>query len=293
VKRFDYLTPASVNEALEMLGQRPEAVPLAGGTNVLVQMKEGHRSETALLSLKRVSELNHISGGNGPSRPLVIGAGMTMKRIAANPLIRSRYPALATAANLIGSVQTRNMATVGGNLCNASPSADTAPPLLAFEAQAVLISIRGTRTLPLADFFTGPGTTVLQSGELLKEVIIPAPAERTGSAYVRHIPRTAMDISVVGVAVVVTLNADNTIREARIALGAVAPTPIRAHVAERLLTGRQPTDSLLAQAGSAAAQEARPVDDMRASVAYRRHLVNVLTRDSLRQALENIDNEDR
>ncbi|MCI0398958.1 MAG: xanthine dehydrogenase family protein subunit M [Chloroflexi bacterium] len=289
MKRFDYLTPGSLNEALEMLAQRPEAAPLAGGTNLLVQIKEDHRSETALLSLKRVSDLNHISGGDEPPHALVIGAGVTMKRIAADPLIQKRYPALAAAAGLIGSVQTRNMATVGGNLCNASPSADTAPPLLAFNAQAVLVSTKGERAVPLADFFTGPGTTVLQPGELLKELVIPAPAARTGSAYARHIPRAAMDISVVGVAVVVTLDADKTIREARITLGAVAPTSIRAGAAERVLNGRLPEDSLLAEAGSVAAGEARPVDDVRASVAYRRHLVNVLTQDALRQAIDNAE----
>ncbi len=272
-----------------MLAQRPEAAPLAGGTNLLVQIKEDHRSETALLSLKRVSDLNHISGGDEPPHALVIGAGVTMKRIAADPLIQKRYPALAAAAGLIGSVQTRNMATVGGNLCNASPSADTAPPLLAFNAQAVLVSTKGERAVPLADFFTGPGTTVLQPGELLKELVIPAPAARTGSAYARHIPRAAMDISVVGVAVVVTLDADKTIREARITLGAVAPTSIRAGAAERVLNGRLPEDSLLAEAGSVAAGEARPVDDVRASVAYRRHLVNVLTQDALRQAIDNAE----
>ena len=288
MKRFDYLAPNNLGEALEMLAQRPEAAPLAGGTNVLVQIKEGHRSETALLSLKRLSDLNHISHGDEPPHGLVIGAAVTMKRIAADPWIRQRYAALATAAGLIGSVQTRNMATVGGNLCNASPSADTAPPLLAFEAQAVLVSLRGERIIPLKDFFTGPGSTLLQADELLKELVVPAPVVGTGSAYVRHIPRAVMDISVVGVAAAVTLKDDKSIRHARIALGAVAPTPIRAWAAEDLLTGQMPADSLFAEAGQAAAREAKPVDDVRASVAYRRHLVNILTQDALRQAIMNV-----
>lgn len=291
MKRFDYLAPGSLVEALEMMALYPEASPLAGGTNILVQIKEGHRSETTLLSLKRVADLNHISRRGEPLRALVIGAGVTMKRIAADPLIQRDFPALATAAGLVGSVQTRNMATVGGNLCNASPSADTAQPLLAFNAVAVLASAHGERAVPLEDFFTGPGTTVLQPGELLKELVIPAPAARTGSAYVRHIPRAAMDISVAGVAAVVALGADMTIWEARLALGAVAPTPIRAHKAERLLIGHPPEGDLFAEAGAAAAEEARPVDDVRASVAYRRHLVNILTQDALSQALANIEQE--
>jgi len=286
VKRFDYLAPSSLDEALEMLAQRPVATPLAGGTNILVQIKEGHRSETLLLSLQRLTELKYIDPDYGGAHALAIGAGVTMKRIAADPHIQERYPALATAAGLIGSVQTRNMATLGGNLCNASPSADTAAPLLALDAQAVLVSSRDVRTIPLLDFFTGPGTTVLQPDELLKDIVIPASVGVTGSAYVRHIPRAAMDISVVGVAAAVKLNPDKTIGEARIALGAVAPTPIRAAKAEQLLIDRLPDEAILAEAGSAAAGEARPVDDVRASVAYRRHLVAILTQDALRQAID-------
>jgi carbon-monoxide dehydrogenase medium subunit len=291
VKQFDYLAPGSLVEALEMMALYPEASPLAGGTNILVQIKEGHRSETTLLSLKRVADLNHISRRGEPLQTLVIGAGVTMKRIAADPLIQRDFSALATAAGLVGSVQTRNMATVGGNLCNASPSADTAQPLLAYNAVAVLASAHGERAVPLEEFFTGPGTTVLQPGELLKELMIRAPAMWTGSAYVRHIPRAAMDISVAGVAAVVTLDGDKTIQEAQLALGAVAPTPIRAHKAERLLKGHPPEDDLFAEAGVVAAEEAQPVDDVRASVAYRHHLVNILTQDALRQALANIKQE--
>lgn len=287
MKRFDYFAPVTLPEALEMLAQRPEAVPLAGGTNILVQVKEGHRSETALLSLTRLPELAQITHGDDPSGGLVIGAAVTMRRIAGDPWIQRGYPALAAAAGLIGSVQTRNMATIGGNLCNASPSADTAPPLLAFDAQAVLASIDGERVLPLAEFFVGPGVTALRAGELLKELVIPGSAARFGSAYVRHIPRAAMDISVVGVAAGVALEADQTISQARIALGAVAPTPMRAITAERLITSHQMDDRLLAEVGSAAASEAQPVDDVRASIAYRRHLVNVLTQEALSRAFEN------
>lgn len=286
MKRFDYLKPGNLSEALDLLAQRPEAAPLAGGTNVLVQIKEGHRSETALLSLKRLAELHHITRGDRPPHNLVIGAATTMKRIAEDSWIRQHYSALATAAGLVGSVQTRNMATVGGNLCNASPSADTAPPLLVFDARVTLASANGERTVPLAEFFTGPGATVLEKGELLKEVVVAPLAEHTGSAYVRHIPRGAMDISVVGVAAAVSLNPDGTIGQARIALGAVAPTPMRARDAEGLLNGRSPSEDLLATAGDLAAAAAQPIEDVRASVAYRRHLVKMLTQQALQQAIE-------
>lgn len=287
MKRFDYFAPLSLPEALAILAERPEAAPLAGGTNILVQIKEGHRSETAVLSLRRLPELTLLTHQDDPPGSLVIGAAVTMKRIAGDPWIQSHYPALATAAGLIGSVQTRNMATVGGNLCNASPSADTAPPLLVFDTQVVLAGAGGERDLPLAEFFIGPGVTALRPGELLKALVIPGTPARFGSAYVRHIPRAAMDISVVGVAAAVSLDPDQTIAEARIALGAVAPTPMRAGAAERLLNGRPVDGNLIAEAGSAAAAEAQPVDDVRASVAYRRHLVNVLTQDALRKAIEN------
>lgn len=287
MKRFDYFAPLSLPEALAILAERPEAAPLAGGTNILVQIKEGHRSETAVLSLRRLPELTLLTHQDDPPGSLVIGAAVTMKCIAGDPWIQSHYPALATAAGLIGSVQTRNMATVGGNLCNASPSADTAPPLLVFDTQVVLAGAGGERDLPLAEFFIGPGVTALRPGELLKALVIPGTPARFGSAYVRHIPRAAMDISVVGVAAAVSLDPDQTIAEARIALGAVAPTPMRAGAAERLLNGRPVDGNLIAEAGSAAAAEAQPVDDVRASVAYRRHLVNVLTQDALRKAIEN------
>lgn len=284
MKRFYYLAPNNLDEALTMLSERPEATALAGGTNILVQIKEGHREESALLSLKGLSELHQLRKDEG----LYIGAAVTFQKLAADPIIRHDYNALATAAGLIGSVQTRNMATIGGNICNASPSADSVPPLLVFQAQAVLTSLRGTRTVALREFFVGPGETVLEPGELLKEIFVPVPLARTGSSYVRHIPRQAMDISVVGVAAYLALDEAGQIADAQIALGAVAPTPLLATESAAQLTGRSPSEELFRKAGRTAAQEANPVDDLRASIAYRRHLVDVLTQEALRAALSNI-----
>jgi CO/xanthine dehydrogenase FAD-binding subunit len=284
VKRFDYLAPNSLDEAVAMLSERPETTVLAGGTNVLVQLKEKHREASALLSLKRIAELHQLRQNGG----LTIGAAVTMKQLAEEPLVRRDYAALADAAMLIGSVQTRNMATIGGNICNASPSADTAAPLLVLQAQAVVIDARGERTIALQDFFTGPGETVLRPGELLKEFLIPLPGTRSASSYVRHIPRGAMDISVVGVAAAIELDEAGLIADARVALGAVAPTPMLAARAAANLIGQKPDEKLWREAGSVAAQEAEPVDDLRASIAFRRHLVNELTQDALRAALSNI-----
>lgn len=267
-----------------MLSERPEATALAGGTNVLVQIKEGHREASALLSLKGLPELHQLRTEEG----LTIGAAVTFQKLAADPIIRHDYNALSTAAGLIGSVQTRNMATIGGNICNASPSADSVPPLLIFQARAVLSSVRGTRTVALHEFFVGPGKTALEPGELLKEIFVPIRPARAGSSYVRHIPRQAMDISVVGVAAYLALDEAGQIADAHIALGAVAPTPMLATAAAAELIGRSPSEELFRKAGSTAAKEANPVDDLRASITYRRHLVDVLTQDALRAALSNI-----
>lgn len=280
MKRFDYLAPRTLAEALSMMADRPEAVPLAGGTDLLVQVKEGRRPVEAVLSLKRVPEV-HGYAHNGA---LSLGAAVTVGRIAADPAVQQQYTALTMGAGLIGSVQIRNVATLGGNLCNAAPSADTAPPLLVLNAQAVIVSAEGEHTVPLGAFFRGPGHTVLRSGELLKEIWVPLLPQDSGSFYVRHTPRAGMDLAVAGVAAAVTLDPEGTIVKARIALGAVAPVPVRASRAEAMLIGQIPTAELLQEVGRAAAQEARPIDDLRASADYRSHLVDVLTRRAVRGA---------
>jgi CO/xanthine dehydrogenase FAD-binding subunit len=274
MRRFEYLAPRNLAEALAMLADRKEVIPLAGGTDLLVQIKEAQRPVKALLSLKRVPELRRrvVNGG------LTLGSMVTLARIAADPRIRRDYAALAQGVDLIGSVQIRNVATLGGNLCSAVPSADTAPALLALGARTVIASASGERTVPLEAFFLGPERTVLLPGELLKEVVVPQPPEHSGSCYLRHTARARMDIAVVGVAAAVALAADGTIAAARLALGAVAPVPMRAGEAEALLSGQSLTEELLSAAGAAAARAAEPIDDQRASAEYRRHLVDVLIR---------------
>ena len=281
MKPFDYLAPTSLAGALAMLAQHPEATPLAGGTNVLVALKEGHLRVETLLSLRRVPELQSIVHEGG----LRIGAGVTMAQIAADERIKNEYSALATAASLLGSVQTRNMATLGGNLCNASPSADSAAPLLVLDAEAVIAGPQGERQLPLTAFFVGRGRTALAEGELLCEIVLPAAFPRCGSAYVRHIPRAAMDISVVGVAAALSLDANGLVRRARLALGAVAPTPVRVPEAEARIEGRRPDEETLAGAAEIARAAADPLSDVRASAEFRYHLVNVLSKRALQAAL--------
>jgi carbon-monoxide dehydrogenase medium subunit len=281
VKRFDYLAPTSLSEAVELLKENPGITPLAGGTDLLVQIRERHRPVHAVLSLKRVQEV-HECGNNGL---LTIGSAVTVGQVARDPEIQRKFTALAAGAGLIGSVQIQNMATVGGNICNASPSADTAPPLLALDARVAIISAQGERTLPLSDFFSGPGRTVLQPADLVKAIQLPHLKPHSGSYYYRHTPRARMDIAVVGVAAMLTLDDSGNIAQARLALGAVAPMPIRAYQAESKLVGETASEELFNHAARIASQEAAPIDDLRASADYRRHLIKVYTIRALRQAL--------
>jgi CO/xanthine dehydrogenase FAD-binding subunit len=292
LRAFEYHAPTSLNEAISLLQEHGEgARALAGGTDLVVQMKENATKFPApshIVSLLRVPELGGIESSE--SEGLRIGAGVTMMDVAESAVIRERYPAIAEGARLVGSVQTMNMATLGGNLCNAAPSADIAPPLLAFEAEAVIVAPSGRRSVPLDGFFLGPGKTLLQPGELLAEVRVPAPPSGTGSAYDRHTPRKQMDIAVVGVAAVLTL-ASGRIERARVALGAVAPAPMRARQAEAALEGQAPTDEVFARAAEAAAEECSPISDVRGSAEFRRHIVRVMTERILREARQRIESE--
>jgi len=287
LRAFEYHAPTSLNEAISLLQEHGEAArALAGGTDLVVQMKEKATKFAApshIVSLLRVPELSGVSFSE--SEGLRIGAGATMSQVADSPIIRERYRAIAEGAALVGSIQTMNMATVGGNLCNAAPSADIAPPLLAFEAEAVIVGPSGRRKLVLEEFFLGPGKTALAADELLAEVRVPLPPPGTGSAYDRHTPRKQMDIAVVGVAAALTM-AGERIERARVALGAVAPTPVRAPQAEAALEGQAPSDELFARAADVSAAECSPIADLRGSAEFRRHIVRVMTKRMLREALD-------
>jgi CO/xanthine dehydrogenase FAD-binding subunit len=287
LRAFEYHAPANLDEAISLLQQYGESArPLAGGTDLVVQMKESATKfplPSHIVSLLRVPELRGIEFTE--SQGLRIGAGATMADVADSPVIRDRYSAIAEGAALVGSHQTMNMASVGGNLCNAAPSAEIAPPLLAFEAEAVIVGPNGRRSLPLGEFFLGPGKTVLEPDELLAEVRVPVPPSGTGSAYIRHTPRKQMDIAVVGVGVVLTL-AGERIERARVALAAVAPTAVRAQKAEAALEGQVASNETLARAAYAAAGECSPITDVRGSAEFRRHIVRVTTERMLRLAAE-------
>jgi carbon-monoxide dehydrogenase medium subunit len=285
LRAFEYHAPTSLNEAISLLQEYREAArPLAGGTDLVVQMKENATKFPApshVVSLLRVPELSGVSFSE--SEGLRIGAGATMAQVAESPIIRERFQAIVEGAALVGSIQTMNMATVGGNLCNAAPSADIAPPLLTFEAEAVIVGPSGRRTLALEEFFLGPGKTALASDELLAEVCAPTPSPDSGSGYDRHTPRKQMDIAVVGVAVALTITGER-IERARVALGAVAPAPVRARQTEAALEGQAPSDEAFARAADIAATECSPIADVRGSAEFRRHIVRVMTERMVREA---------
>ncbi|MBI3243204.1 MAG: xanthine dehydrogenase family protein subunit M [Chloroflexi bacterium] len=272
---FDYFSPKSLSEASEILARyHGEARAVAGGTDLLLKMKAGRLAPKAVVNIKRIPELRGLTF-NGH---LMIGALTTLEELKRSPVIHEHYPALAEAANTMASVQIRNLATVGGNLCNAAPSADLAPILIALKAIARIAGPGGERRLPLDEFFTGPGATVLAPGELLVGLKVLRP---DGPAlYLKHSPREHMDIAVVGVGLSLQLK-EGRCESARVALGAVAPTPLRARNAEDELTSGPLTADRIHRAAKLAAEESKPIDDVRGSAWYRRRMVEVMTRRGL------------
>jgi carbon-monoxide dehydrogenase medium subunit len=283
LRRFEIVLPETVDECLRVLGERGgEAKLVAGGTDLLPQLKNGLIKPGCVVDLSAVAPLKSLQADKSGLR---VGAAVSARTLELDKRVRGGYAALAESGALIGSVQVRNLATVGGNLCNAAPSADMAPPLLALEAEAVIAGPKGRRRVPLADFFKGVRSTVLGQDELLLELAVPAPGPRSGGQYLRHTPRRELDIAVVGVASQLTLS-DGVCKKARIALAAVAPVPLRATEAERALEGQAVTPEKIAQAAELAVQAARPISDQRGSADFRRHLVRTLTRRTLTTALE-------
>lgn len=284
MRRFDLNLPRSVDECLKILTDRgSDAKLVAGGTDLLPQLKNGLLKPACVVDLSGVPALRAVRNANGDG--LRLGAAVTARTIELDPHIRATYPALAESGALVGSVQVRNLATVGGNLCNAAPSADMAPPLLALDAEAIIVGPQGERRVPLASFFLGVRRTVLAADELLLGLMVPAPGPGSGGHYLRHTPRRELDIAVVGVASQITLSG-GVCQKARIALASVAPTPVRATAAEAALVGQPVTPALIERAATLAVDAARPISDQRGSADFRRHLVRVLTHRTLTTALE-------
>jgi carbon-monoxide dehydrogenase medium subunit len=310
MKKFDYTRPKTLDEVLSLLGQYDgRAVLIAGGTDVMVMIKKKAISPDVLISLKDVPALDQIEyDGN-----LRIGAMVTHRAIEKSERVRKEFSALADAVDVLGSIQIRNVGTIGGNICTAAPSADTAPPFLVLGAEVKTKSHKGERIIPIAQFFKGPGETVLREGEVVTELVIPKPLPHTGSAYWKHSRRLALDLPILGVSVLLsldkgaisrpevlgtsspissilhTLERDELVcKEARIALGVAAPTPIRVVKTENLLRGQKISDELLDQVAEAAAEEAQPRDSVRGEAWYRRDMIKVFVKRMAVKCIERI-----
>jgi carbon-monoxide dehydrogenase medium subunit len=285
LKAIDYAAPGTIAKAVALLTEYGDrARILAGGTDLIVQVREGRRAPDLLVDVKRIPELNELTFDR--QRGLRLGAAVPCCQVYEHAEIARAYPGLIDAVSLIGGIQIQSRASVGGNLCNASPAADTIPALIAHETTCLIAGPQGTREVPAEQFCTAPGRNVLARGEFLVGLRIPPPRPHSGAAYLRFIPRNEMDIAVVGAGVSVTLDGGKSrCTGARIALAAVAPTPLLVPEAGAALVDGALTDALIDRAAQLARAAARPISDMRGDADYRRHLVGVLTRRALQAAL--------
>jgi carbon-monoxide dehydrogenase medium subunit len=286
LKAIDYAAPKTLAEATALLNQHGDrARVLAGGTDIIVQVRENRRDLDLFVDIKNIPEVNELAFD--PQKGLRLGAAVPCYRIYEDAAIAKAYPGLIDAASLVGGIQIQSRASVGGNLCNASPAADTIPSLIVHEAVCVIAGPKGTREVAAEKFCTAPGRTCLERGEMLVSLRLPPPKPGFGARYFRFIPRNEMDIAVVGVGVALTLDAGKSkCSSARIALGAVGPTPILASDAGAALVNGAIDDAHIAKAAQLAQAAAKPISDMRGDADFRRHLVGVLTKRAIAGALE-------
>lgn len=281
---FDFHQPATLQEASRLVKDNgPGGRFLAGGTDLVIALKEKGWLPKYVVDLKKIPDLAGIRENNDGS--ITIGALTTMREVEISPIITKKYPFLAQSAAEVGSIQIRNRATIGGNMANATPSADTAPALIALNAAAKMVGVDGERIVPLEEFFRGPGQTVMSDDEILTGVTIPKTGVRLASDYIKFSPREMMDLAYVGVAVAYNLaEPDHKCDSVRIVLGAVAPTPVRAKRAEAALEGQTLSEALAERVGAIAAEESRPISDVRSTAEYRRAMVGVMTKRALLNA---------
>jgi len=293
LRDFEYTAPSTLREAVKLLSEKGEAARvLAGGTDLIVQLRARRFQPERVVDVKNIPEVNELSVS--PRKGLRIGAAVPCRRINADEGVKEQFAGLTDASMIIGGIQIQGRASLGGNLCNASPSADSIPALIAYGAEAEVIGPDGKRKIAVEDFCTGPGSNALKPGEMLVAIRMPLPKNNSGGHYLRFIPRNEMDIAVVGAGAFVELGGRSKTRvfkSARIALGAVAPTPLRVAEAGASLEGQPVTEETLAAAAAIAQEAARPISDMRGPAEYRRHLVGVLTKRALIGAVKRANGE--
>lgn len=287
--RCEFFQPTSLKKTLNLLAEHGSRAKLiAGGTDILVGIKE-EKTEVpeCLISIGNIPGLDGLKCRAG--KGLTIGALTTVRQLETSPQVKEVYPALACAAKTIGSKQIRNLATVAGNICNASPAADLIPALLVGEASVKAVGNQGERTIKLEEFFLGPSQSVLRPDELVTEISLPPPPKGAKSVYMKHSVRRAMDIALVGVAVLARLDSKKrVVEEYRLALGAVGPTPIRARAIEAIIVGKPADENNILKVAQAASDLAQPIDDIRSSAEYRKEIVKVLVKRASKQALEEV-----
>ena len=312
MRSYEYYKPATVDEAIALMeGSQGPGVYISGGTDVLVLIRQKKLAPGCLISLRNINELVYLEVQNG----LKIGSAVTHNAIAKNEFIQKRYSALTDATCKVGSLQIRNVATMGGNICNAAPSADTACPLLVLDADVVIAGKNGEREVPIDDFLQGPNKVALEKGEIVKGFHMPAFGENTGSAYIKHTRRQAMDLPILGIAARVTIkiggsevgckdafctidSISNILKrledeqlvceDVRIAMGVVAPRPIRAKKAEAALKGKVISEALFEEIAEIAASESSPRDSIRGEAWYGRDMVKVLTKRAILKAVDRV-----
>jgi carbon-monoxide dehydrogenase medium subunit len=289
MKNFQYILAANLDEALTLMEEfgGKNALIMAGGTDLLVRLKDGEIKPDCIIDLKGISGLAYIECED--NRGLKIGALSSIADVEKSPMLSSEYTALAEAASSIGSVQIRNKGTIGGNLCNASPSADMAPPLIVMGAKVRIVGKTGERISNLEDFFLGPGRTVLRNGEILTEIEVPKPPPLSGAAYIKLSRRDGMDLAIAGVACLLVINSESRCERARITMGAVAPIPLRAKEAEALMIGEKIGGELIEEVAKRAAEEGKPISDVRATANYRREIIEVLVDRAIRESMRRIE----
>lgn len=291
MKPFTFLSPTTVEEAIELFRKNSETAKfMAGGTDVIVKVKEGWMEPDYIISLNKIEGFNELIK-NEATKELSIGATVTHATLEKSLMIQNEYPIIYDAVSNIGSLQVRNVGTIGGNLINAVPSADGAVPMIALDGVALLHGPDGERSVEVKDLFIEPYKTILKPGELLKKITIPAQEPNTGSAYIKFGRRAAMELPLIGIGVLLTLEDDlETCKKARIVLGVAAPTPIRAMEAEKSLTGKKITEDLLAAAGVIAADESQVRDSVRGKAWHRKEMIRVQVRRMGMKCLDIIKN---
>ncbi len=290
MKAFKYLSPTTVEEAIAFHGRHSETAKyMGGGTDVIVKVKEGWMEPDFLISLKKIKKIGELNKNNATGE-LSIGAMVTHATLEKSLMIQNEYPIIYDAVSNIGSLQVRNVGTIGGNLINAVPSADGAIPLIALDGVALLHGPEGERSVAVKDLFVSPYKTILKPREILKKITIPPQAPHTGSAYIKFGRRAAMELPLIGIGVLLTLNEiQGTCTKARICLGVAAPTPMRAFDAEKFLIGKKINEAILIEAGKIAADESRVRDSVRGKAWHRKEMIRVHVRRMGQKCLELIN----